>query len=332
MTIAIKTSHLTKKFKQSKINYKNLRSPISRKWITALNDINLQINTGELLCLLGKNGAGKSTLIRTLCGLITPTCGKAFIFGNDIGAGQQAIKKYIGYIICDERSFYWRLSGRQNLNFFAALYKLPREKMHNRIDELLEFFDLQRDADRPFKSYSSGMKQKLAIARGMLHNPDILFLDEPIKSLDPTTSLKIQQFIKQTIVKEHGKTVFLTTHNLEEAQFLNDKIAIIENGKIEASGTLEKIAKSLHLNSYYEIKLKNRIEEIEHKLLPIKYKIIKQTTAINPLTKLAVPCDESEIDTIINHITFNGGKILSCNKNKVTVADIYHSIVTEDQP
>ena len=214
MAYAIETTGLTKRFIQRRRLRQIVLHPLQRKTITALDGIDLQIKKGELSGILGPNGAGKTTLIKLLSTLILPDAGKAWVNGYDILRHPESIKQSIGLVTSEERSFYWRLSGRGNLQFFATLYDMSSSQAKKRIDEIFETFELQDKADDLFHTYSTGIKQKLALARGLLNNPQILFIDEPTKSLDPVAAHDIRKLIQKKLVEEQGRTVFLTTHNL----------------------------------------------------------------------------------------------------------------------
>ena len=191
-----------------------------KKKLIALKDINIRVNKGELFGLLGPNGAGKTTLIKILSGLILPNQGNAYVSGYDLARDGKQARRVVGYVVSEERSFYWRLTGRQNLKFFAILNNLSLSEAKYRIDEVIALTGLDDAADRMFKDYSSGMKQKLAIARGLITHPQILLMDEPTKSLDPLAAMNLRRLIKENIVGENKKTVFLATHNLSEAEEL----------------------------------------------------------------------------------------------------------------
>lgn len=332
MKNAIEVTNLTKIFLLGKRYRDYIVHPFQKRYITALKDVTFQLKCGELLCLLGSNGAGKSTLIKILCSLILPTAGKAFINGHDISKNGEKVRKSIGYVVCDERSFYWRLSGRQNLEFFASLYHLAGKHIKQRIDELLKLIDLEDAADRIFKNYSSGMKQKLAIARGLLHEPDILFLDEPSKSLDPAAAQNLQNFIKQKIITEQGKTVILATHNLQEAAALNHRIAIIHKGKIKAFGSTEDILKHTNYEPGYKIKIANPTNELLLKLKQLPCSIINQhSSSYNAAShyEFEIKANEQEVTSIIRTIVNWGGNIVSCYPKSASLADVFHTFTQE---
>src|SRR5262249_45820917 len=174
-----------------------------------LDGVSFDVHQGEIFGLLGPNGAGKTTLLKVLSCLVSPTSGSAFVQGSDIAVAEHRVKTSIGLVTSDERSFYWRLSGRENLHFFAALYNLPRPDIRRRCQGLLEKVELLKHADQPFMEYSTGTKQRLAIARALLHDPPVLFMDEPTRSLDPTAAKHLREFVVSTLNRKEGKTVLL---------------------------------------------------------------------------------------------------------------------------
>jgi len=208
--------------------------------IPALRGAELVVRQGEIVSLLGPNGAGKTTLLKILSCLVLPDAGRAIVGGDDT-IHENRVKRHIGLVHSDERSFYWRLSGRENLRFFARLYDVPYRKTEARLAELLERVDLQAAADRPFSGYSSGMKQRMAIARALLHDPPILLMDEPTRSLDPLSALALRDFITGRLRDAHGKTVLLATHDLREAEVVSDRVAILVRGRVRQIGTVLEV-------------------------------------------------------------------------------------------
>lgn len=202
-----------------------------------MDGVDLSIRKGEVFGILGPNGAGKTTLIKILCTLILPTEGEARVDGFDVVKESGKVRESIGLVTTDERSFYWRLTGRQNLEFFASLHNFYSDDARDMVDELLGVVDLKFAADERFLNYSAGMKQRMAIARGLLNDPSVLFMDEPTRSLDPGAAQGLRNFIKEEIVRERGKTIFISTHNLEEAEQLCDRVAIFDDGRIKVVGS-----------------------------------------------------------------------------------------------
>jgi ABC-2 type transport system ATP-binding protein len=236
---AIHTSGLTKRFHRTS-GYKDLIPFQKREWVRALEGVSLDIEEGEILGLLGPNGAGKTTLIKLLCCLVLPDSGTAQVFGHDILREDAAVKKLVGLVSAEERSFYWRLTGRENLNFYASLYHLSPGQARKRIEELLDLLELNDKADVRFQNYSTGMRQKLAIARGLLSEPKVLFVDEPTRSLDPVSAQAIRRFFKEKVAGK-GNTVVLATHNLNEAQEICSRVSIMDHGRIKTLGSVQEL-------------------------------------------------------------------------------------------
>jgi ABC-2 type transport system ATP-binding protein len=257
MDFAVDIISLSKQFAKDKGLSDSILRPFKKADnIIVLSDINLKIRKGELFGLLGPNGAGKTTLIKILSTLILPTNGTARINGYDILKQPGGVKISLGLISSEERSFYWRLTGRQNLRFFASLQGIYDKYAEKRINQTLRLVGLEKEAEKRFDSYSTGMKQKMAIARGLLNNPEILLMDEPTKGLDPLSAQKIREFIRDELIKKQKKTILLTTHNVVEAEQICDRIAIINHGKIRAFGNLKELKKLTQKSKLNDIFLK----------------------------------------------------------------------------
>lgn len=241
--IRIYTKSLKKKYPIVKSYRELLFHPFKRKAVNALNGIDLEVRTGDCFCLLGPNGAGKTTLIKILSTLVLPNAGEVFVNGFDVCKEPKKVKASIGYAISEERSFYWRLTGRQNLEFYAALNNIPLSKRKKVIDSVLTLTNLEEFADLRVNTYSTGMRQMMAFARALLTESQIIFVDEPTRSLDPQAADKIRQFLKNDLVKKQGKTVFWATHNLAEAQEFGDRLAIIGKGIIRIHGAVADLTK-----------------------------------------------------------------------------------------
>jgi ABC-2 type transport system ATP-binding protein len=239
-----------------------MRHPLSREQVMAVQDASMAVEQGELFGLLGPNGAGKTTLIKLLATLIVPTAGTARVNGCDLRE-ESKIKASIGLVAGDERSFYWRLTGRQNLEFFAGLSGFSTHEAAHSIEKVLELVGLADRADERLQIYSTGMKQRLSIARGLLHDPPILFMDEPTKSLDPTATCRLHRLIKEDLVGRQGKTVLLTTHRLEEAEELCDRVAIMDKGRIRACGTLAELKARVERRDRYTMRVVGFSQEAE---------------------------------------------------------------------
>jgi len=206
----------------------------------AVNDLNLEVRSGEVFGFLGHNGAGKTTTVRLLNGVLEPHGGKMRVLGLDPIKDGPTLRARTG-VLTESASLDNRLTARDNLHIYADLFGVPREKVVSRAVELLEFFELSEHADARVATYSTGMRQRLALARTLLHNPELLFLDEPTAGLDPVAAHHVNQLI-ENLSREQGRTVFLCTHNLVEAQKLCDRVAVMEHGRLVAQGTPAELA------------------------------------------------------------------------------------------
>ena len=246
---SIQTTNLTKRFAKKKHrgvfgflrkNQSNNKNKPKTKVTVALNKVNLKIRPGELFGLLGPNGSGKTTTIKCLSTILIPDEGTITVNGFDVQKETSMVRASLGMVVGGERSLYWKLTARDNLNYFASLYKMQRTHAKQRIEELLENFHLSDRADERLEDYSTGMRQKVAIARALLHDPPILLLDEPTLGLDPNFARQIRRQIKE-LSEKHRKTVLLTTHYMDEADKLCDRVAFINNGNIVAVDTPNRL-------------------------------------------------------------------------------------------
>ena len=215
---SIITDHLVKKYSD----------------VTAVDDLNLQVDKGELFGLLGPNGAGKTTVINILCGLLKPTSGSAVVGGYDVQKEPAKVKELIG--VCPQDTpIYPYLTGRENAELFGNLQGMPKEKLKKNVNILLQKLGLLDDSKRRVGKYSGGMKRRLNLIMALVHDPEIAFLDEPTVAMDPQSRHAVWDFIKE--LKNKGKTVILTTHYMEEAETLCDRVGIIDHGKLIALGS-----------------------------------------------------------------------------------------------
>jgi ABC-2 type transport system ATP-binding protein len=227
--------------RQLRKTYTTTRGVFRRERVehAALRGVDLRIAPGELFGLLGPNGAGKTTMVKIFTTLLLPSSGTALVLGLDAVKEEWALRKRIGFVFGGERGLYWRLSGLDNLRYFADLYRVPPDVSRKRIPELLQRLGLAgRERDR-VELYSRGMKQRLHLARGLLNDPDVLFLDEPTIGLDPVGARELRVIVRE--LADAGKTVFLTTHYMFEADAICDRIAVIRDGAIVAEGTPSSI-------------------------------------------------------------------------------------------
>ncbi|HEX5598177.1 MAG TPA: ABC transporter ATP-binding protein [Micromonosporaceae bacterium] len=211
--------------------------------IPSVDHINLTIEAGQVYGLLGPNGAGKSTTIRMIATLLEPTSGHVRVCGFDTRTQEREIRALLGVALGGERSVYWKLTARQNLEYFAALHGRSRRQSRERIMEVLEQMDLADRADDHIETWSTGMRQRLVMARALLNRPQVLLLDEPSSGLDPHASQNMHEHI--IALKESGHTILLTTHDMAEADSLSDRLGIIDKGKLVGEGTSAQLKRSV---------------------------------------------------------------------------------------
>ncbi len=223
-----------------------LAHPLSRKRIEVLTGVTLAVRTGSVTGILGPNGAGKTTLLRILASTIIPDRGTVTILGRDAVGRSAAVRARLGFVLSDERSFFWRLTARHNLSFFATLANLEPKSIRPRIDELCHIIGIQEELDKPFRDLSTGMRQRLSLARALLHDPEVLLVDEPTRAMDPGAARRTRELLGQTLAGKMKKTILLATHNIEEAHVLCNRVAFLKDGKIaiegEAENTLRHVA------------------------------------------------------------------------------------------
>ncbi len=304
----IEVSGLTKKFGQ----------------ITAVDSLTFSVNEGEVFGLLGPNGAGKTTTVRMLCCLISSTSGSAKLGELDISDKGSAMKirKMIG-IVHDNVGLYETLTAYENLEFFGQMYEAPKDLVRDNIKEYLEMLDLWDQRDRRVASFSKGMKQKVAVARALVHDPQVLFLDEPTANLDPEASKVIRDVILK--LKGEGRTIFLNTHNLDEAQRICDRIGIIKT-KLIAVDTPKNLenAFSRKVTAIVLTSVNDRILNAVKSMNPKKLTVEGNTLHI----EMSDP--DRETPAIVGAISGAGGQVKSVNEEGASLEDVYLSIVRRE--
>jgi ABC-2 type transport system ATP-binding protein len=224
-----------------------LRGRLLGRPVEALAGVSFTIPQGEIACMMGPNGAGKSTLVRILGGLLLPSSGRASVTGIDAGAGTAEFRRRVAFVVGDERSFHYRVSGRGNLHYFAALHGLTASTARRRTGELLERVGLAAAADRRYREYSRGMRQRLAIARGLLGDPRVLLLDEPTLGLDPKGARDLRAFLRDEIVRGAGRTAIVCSNDPTEARAMADRVLFLEGGRLRGESAPDQIEAELGL-------------------------------------------------------------------------------------
>ena len=262
-TPIITVRNVTMRFPVAKRYREWLFSPFSpRRAHIALTRVTLTMQAGDRIAVMGPNGAGKTTLLKLIGGLLLPTEGEVLVNGFSTLHRNSAARKSVGFVFNEERSFFWRLTGRQNLEFFGTLDNLTGQELQNRIDKLIDLVGLEQSADKPVSTYSSGMKQRLAMARGLIAEPDVLILDEPTRALDPVAADEAVELIMTRIHQGSQKTLMIATHRPEEAMQLCNKIMVVDGGRLKGLDSIAEVAANgAGLLRYYRQRL-NSVEEL----------------------------------------------------------------------
>jgi ABC-2 type transport system ATP-binding protein len=290
--------------------------------LVAVDDLTLRVDEGEVFGFLGPNGAGKTTTIRMLACLISKTSGTARVGDYDIGnsADQQKIRRIIG-LVPDNVGLYEELTAYKNLDFYGRYYKVDETKRRERIEYFLKLLGLWDKRDLAAGTFSKGMKQKLAIARALIHNPQILFMDEPTANLDPEASKTVRDFILE--LKKEKKTIFLNTHNLDEAQRICDRIAIL-NTKLMALGTPAELERSASGR-----KIVVQLESVNNAIISAAKKVATGNVEAGEGNKLIIGVGDPEKENpdIMSAIGAAGGRIQFVTEASSTLEDVYLKLV-----
>ncbi len=312
MDDAIRLNSVSKIYRvPSRIPWKRARK------VEALESVSFSCPPQKISCLLGPNGAGKTTIVKILAGLILPDSGEATILGVPLAKMLPSFRSKIGLVTPNERSFYWRLTGRQNLDFYASLFGLSKREKKDRISEVLTELDLEEDADKPFRLYSTGMKQKLLLARALLSRPEVLFLDEPTTHLDPLVQKTMHNIIRTSLIAKRKTTILICTHNLTEAQELSDHLIFLNKGKVLAEGTLPQLRMRMkphfHLIMEFARLPRNGWEED----LPLE--VFRQEK-----NKLEIKIQrQTLIPQIVEAVRLGGGRLLSCQRQDESLSELF---------
>jgi ABC-2 type transport system ATP-binding protein len=311
VTNAIEVRHLTKKFGN----------------FAAVDDISFNVEEGEIFGFLGPNGAGKSTTIRILCTLSMPTSGSAKIHGYDLVRDPAEVRKHIG-LVAEKMIMYEHLTAAENLRYFGRLYKMPRDRLESRIDELLELVNMTKWRDTLIKKYSTGMRQRINVIRALLPEPKIVFMDEPTLGLDPQTTLAIRDIIRD--INNKGTTVILTTHAMIEAEALSDRVAIIDHGKIAALETPQGLKKMVSNGNakVMTMRIMNLTPSLSEK--------IRSLDCVSGMTQedaydLKITTKGSDaFEKLVGTIMMEGGKIDALHTQEPSLEDVFLTVTGKD--
>ena len=309
MTSIIETENLTKVF---------------RGKVRAVDGVTFDVKKGEIFGLLGPNGAGKSTLIRLLCTLTRPTSGTAKVVGFDVVKEANDVRKHIG-LVAEKMIMYNHLTAYENLLLFGKLHNVPKETLTKRIDDLLELVQMSKWRNTRVGDFSTGMRQKINVIRGLIHMPELLFLDEPTLGLDPQSSVDIRE-LTQKLNDEHGVTIILTTHYMDEADMLSDRIALVDHGKIAALGTPAGLKKQVSGSDtvILDVNICNLTPEIVAGIKSLECVDKVLTEKPNELKIFAR--GQGSVDNIIDVVRSNGGKIDMIKNVEPSLEDVFLKI------
>ncbi len=295
----------------------------------AVDHLSFEVKEGEVFGLLGPNGAGKTTTVRMLACLISPSEGSASVGGYDIGRDSLKVRQIVG-ILTENPSLYERLTAYENMDFFAEAYGLSDvQEKRNRIRELLEFFELYERRNNKVATFSKGMKQKLAIARAIVHQPPILFLDEPTAGLDPESSKVIRDLIERLSQREKH-TILLCTHHLEDAEKLCNRVMIINRGKSVIVGSPDELRDKIAGQPVLQVILKNLNQKIIEAIKDVKQ--VKEVDVDNSASRLIITLDDVKSVTpeVVRSIVYAGGMVLSVNTLRPSLEEAYLKLVKEE--
>ena len=284
--------------KQLSKTFETREGPLFRKVpksVVAVAGVDFSVPKGEIFGLLGPNGAGKTTTIKMLCTLVTPTSGDAFVNGFSIAKDQQKVRQNLGVMLTGERTLYWKLTGRENLEYFAALYHLDPAYSEKRIQDLLKLVGLDERENTLVENYSTGMRIRLSFAKALLNDAPVLLFDEPTASLAPQSSHLIRDIIRGQA--KQGHAVILTTHNMEEADLLSDRVAIIDHGKIVMLGNPAELKQKVKSSDIIEIEARNLTEHTANAL-----------QSMSEVSKVAITSSPHSTETELLRVHVEKGK------------------------
>jgi ABC-2 type transport system ATP-binding protein len=306
-------------------------------FVEALRGVSLQIKEGEVFGLLGPNGAGKTTLIKILCTLVTHDAGEAYVHGFDVKKRPLDVLKKLQAILPESRGFDWRLSGRQNLEFYALLYGVKDKEAKERIDYLLGFTGLKDRADDGYQRYSTGMQRKLLLCRALLRNTSTLLFDEPTTGLDPASAADFRNLLRDKLSRGEGKTVLVSTHNLGEAQEICDRVAILNRGKIMACDRPDNVQHLVFDTKIFSISFFSAAADGEGKemlstlkALPGILQITPEEDAEGKLLRIGLEISKDvDLNSILEIIVASGLKISAVNTEEPTLEDVFMSLTAK---
>ncbi len=299
------------------------------KTVTALDNVSFSVKKGEVFGLLGPNGAGKTTSIKTICTLIQPSSGEVFVNGHNVTKEAQKARQDLGVMLTGERTLYWKLTGRENLEYFSALYHMDRNRARERIRYLLKLVGLQERQDTLVENYSTGMRIRLSFAKAILHEPPVILLDEPTMSLDPQSARLIREIIRE--LRDQGHTILLTTHYMEEADQLSDRVAVIDHGKIIAMAPPSELKESMMKSDVIEVEAQNINQESVDKLRGLATvsevaSSIEEASSLKGIIKIHTSHGKNVIPEVLEALVRGGVEVSNVKIATPTLEDVFISL------
>lgn len=290
--------------------------------VQALKEVSMQVERGEIFGLLGPNGAGKTTLIKILTTLLLPSSGNAWVNGYHVQHEGNKVRATVGCMLMGERGLYWKLTGRENLVYFGALYHLSPQEREKRANEIIALIDLPAIADRTVETYSSGQKMKLAFGKALINDAPVLILDEPTNTLDVPSASELRAVVRE--LNAQGKTIIYTTHIMAEAETLCDRVAIIDRGELLALGTVDELKASLKRDQVIRVegvipsKALSAVQE-----LPDVQKATRSAANGGNLLTIVTRNGHADLPEMIALLTKSGALIRKITPEEVTLEDVF---------
>ena len=299
------------------------------KSVVALEEVSFSVKRGEIFGLLGPNGAGKTTTIKTICTLIQPSSGEVFVNGHDVVGDPQKARQDLGVMLTGDRTLYWKLTGRENLEYFAALYHMDRSAAKRRIENLLKLVGLDERQNTLVENYSTGMRIRLSFAKAILHEAPVILLDEPTMSLDPQSARLIREMIQD--LRREGHSILLTTHYMEEADQLSDRVAVIDHGKIIAMAPPSELKETVIKSEVIEIEAQNIDPNVVDKIkgIPTVSEVvssIEDASSLRGVIKVHSSNGKQVIPEMLGVLVKGGVEISNVKIATPTLEDVFISL------
>lgn len=295
-----------------------------------LTDISLEVNSGEIFGLLGANGAGKTTLLKLLATLVLPTEGSITINGLNVVSDADRVRQIIGYSSSFERSFYYRLTALENLKFFGALLPLRPQELEQQIETAVAIVDLQREMHRRYSALSTGMRQRLTLARCLLGNPRVLLVDEPTRAVDPLQSQRLRSLLREELAIRQGKTIIIATNSLDEAWEICDRVALLSQGRIITIGKPNELREGLNYPQRYHVVVDRFDESLRARLTQVPGLELTHTLAIEAETSLQIQIRGPDINGLLQALNANGIQVKKIETVHPATSEVFSELIREN--